>query len=344
MTMISFPSIEQFRNVIYNVRQKTFYDDKDSDGNIIVNEIKELPILTFEGTVKLHGSNAAIQYNVDNEHLTYQSRNSILSLQSDLNCFMLYMETIREKVLTNIFRSIVCRFPISKIVVYGEWAGQGIQKGVAIAELAKMFVIFGIRVVDNEENMRWLDFSDFEFDLDEYRVFSIYNFPTYEVKIDFNYPQLIQNTLIDLTDMVERECPVGKYFGVSGIGEGIVFKCVTPGYNSSKYWFKSKGDAHSNSKVKTLNPIDVESVENVRKFVEYAVTENRLDWALNNMLVEQLVPFEMKSLGTFIKTVSNDVFKEERDVIVKNQIDAKKIGSAIANVARPWYIKKIDEG
>jgi hypothetical protein len=33
-----------------------------------------------------------------------------------------------------------------------------------------------------------------------------------------------------------------------------------------------------------------------------------------------------------------------RLAIVANQIDPKKLGSAVANAARPWFIKKYNEG
>jgi hypothetical protein len=90
--------------------------------------------------------------------------------------------------------------------------------------------------------------------------------------------------------------------------------------------------------------VDVEAVENIRAFVAATVTEARLEQGLDNLVREQLLPFEMKSMGDFIRWVYNDVLKEEMDTIVASQIDTKKLGSAIANEARPWYIKKFNEG
>jgi hypothetical protein len=218
-----------------------------------------------------------------------------------------------------------------------------------------MFVIFGIKAVDNEGNGTWLDISDDKDALiccgcDEdnpnvvRNIYSIYDFPTYEIDIDFKFPEIAQNKMIEITEAVESECPVGKHFGVSGIGEGVVWTCVSDGWNDSGTWFKVKGEKHSASKVKTLAAVDVEAVENMRAFIESVVTEARLEQGLDNLVREQLLPFEMKSLGDFIRWVYNDVLKEEMDTIVANQIDTKKLGSAVANVARPWYIKKFNEG
>jgi hypothetical protein len=149
--------------------------------------------------------------------------------------------------------------------------------------------------------------------------------------------------MIEITEAVEKECPVGKHFGVSAIGEGVVWTCVSPGWNDSGTWFKVKGEKHANSKVRTLAAVDVEAVENMRSFVDSVVTEARLEQALDNLVREQLLPFEMKSMGDFIRWVYNDVMKEEIDTIVANQIDTKKLGSAVANVARPWFIQKFNE-
>jgi hypothetical protein len=119
---------------------------------------------------------------------------------------------------------------------------------------------------------------------------------------------------------------------------------VSEGWNDSGTWFKCKGEKHSVSKVKTLAAVDVEAVENMREFVKSVVTEARLEQGLDNLVREQLLPFEMKSMGDFIRWVYNDVLKEEMDTIIANQIDPKKLGSAIANEARPWFIKKFNEG
>jgi len=83
------------------------------------------------------------------------------------------------------------------IAVYGEWCGNNIQKGVALVELPKMFVIFDIKVDDN-----WIDINSLNIKWNLFNKDNIYNieqFPTYNINIDFNNPQLIQNKLIELT-------------------------------------------------------------------------------------------------------------------------------------------------
>ena len=79
-----------------------------------------------------------------------------------------------------------------------------------------------------------------EVELNESNIYFINRFPTFEVEIDFNRPELIQNTLVDLTIQVENECPVAKVFGFDNtVGEGIVWYNHEHGLR-----FKVKGELH----------------------------------------------------------------------------------------------------
>lgn len=343
--MIKFPSIEQYRNAIVNVKRRATYAGRDENGNAIFDGTKAIPTLKYRGTVKLHGTNAGIVYDIAEDSFHYQSRERVLTLTSDNAGFALYMSS-KEGVLRDIFNQAVEGVDvsnISKIAIYGEWCGSNIQKGVAITQLDKMFVIFGVKTIDADGEGTWLDLAArAHIEAPEHRIFNVLRFGSWEISIDFTKPQLAQNEMIKITEAVEAECPAGKHFGVSGIGEGVVWNCVTDGWRSSDFAFKVKGEKHSVSKVKTLAAVDVEAVKAVHDFVEMTVTEGRLEWALNNLINEQLKPFEMASMGDFIRTVFNDVIKEETDTIVASQLDPKKLGGPIANKARPWFIQKLN--
>ena len=345
--MIKFPSIEQFRNVIRHVKTHAQYAGRDENGDAIIDQSRPIPTLKFRGTVKLHGTNAGIVYDVDTDTFTYQSRERVLELTSDNAGFMLNMmrhENVWRDVAWQAMREIfVPEQKITKVAIFGEWCGSGIQKGVALTELPKMFVVFAVKVVFEDESTKWLPIGEIDLHLPEDKLFNIDTFPTYEIDVDFNHPELAQNKMIEITEEVEKECPVGKYFGVSGIGEGVVWTCVSDGWNDSGTWFKVKGEKHSVSKVRTLAAVDVEAVANLKAFVDSVVTEARLEQGLDNLVREQLKPFEMTSMGDFLRWVYNDVLKEETDTIVANGIDPKKLGGAIANVARPWFVKKFNE-
>ena len=311
--MIKYPSIEQFRNVIRKVRTTHDYRGKDESGDPIYSNDSPYPTLRFRGTVKIHGTNAAVV--VYKDRITYQSRERELSVQYDNAGFCTYMQGVD---LSSLFEGIEYE---EYIAIYGEWCGGNIQKGVGVTSLEKMFVIFDV-VVDGV----YLD--HFEKEIPEKRVFSIDNFPTFEVDIDFNNPEDSQNTLIDLTLKVEEECPVAKKFGVSGIGEGIVFSCVS----DKSLKFKSKGEKHSSSKVKVLNAVDTEKVKSWHEFVEYSCTENRLRQGLEN------VPsLDVKYTGDFIRWIANDILKEESDTLVENGIEWKNVAGLVAKKASSYF-------
>ena len=321
--MKKFPSIEQLRSVVRTVKTQHDYQGKDDNGEAIYQHLSNYPTLKFQGTVKLHGTNASVVCYKDGR-LEYQSRERVLSLEQDNANFMMAM---MPKNLDFLFSGI--EFD-DYCAIYGEWCGGNIQKGVALNGLPKMFVIFGIKVDDE-----WVDLPSWKHD-NENGIYNILQFPTYDVEIDFNNPELIQNKLIEDTLTVEDECPVGKYFGVSGIGEGIVYTCVT----NPELKFKSKGEKHSVSKVKTLNSVDVEALAGIQEFVDNIVTENRLNQGLQ-YLAEMGIEFNPKTTGEFLRWVVTDVLKEETDTIVANQFDMKKVKNAVVNRARIWYLNKV---
>ena len=360
--MIKFPSIEQFRTAIKNVQSRAQWSGRDENGDHVFDRGKLIPTLTLRGTVKLHGTNAGIVYDVDSDTIqSYQSRERELTLTADNAGFMLYMQQEPvQKELQRIFQKIMhivgCpqTSPYTpdwidnqapepdKIVLFGEWCGGNIQKGVAISGLPKMFVYFGIKVIYKDERTVWVDLADIDIEAREYNIYNVLTFGEWTIDVDFNNPQLKQNELSDLTIAVEEECPAGKFFGNSGVGEGIVWQPINDGWRGSDFWFKVKGEKHSVSKVKTLAPVDTEAFQKQADFVAATVTEARLEQGLQVLQNELLLPFEMKSLGDFIRWVYNDIVKEEMDTIVANQFDVKKLGGPISNAARPWFIQKLN--
>jgi len=214
--LFKFPSIEQFRSTIHHVKNHTRYAGKDADGNAVYDHSRPLPTLKFYGTVKLHGTNAGIVYDVATDTISYQSRERELSLTSDNAGFMLAMmkheEVIRDVVDQAMIEIFLPDQIITKVAVFGEWCGGNIQKGVALTGLDKMFVVFAVKVVFADETTRWLPVGEFDIHYPEYHIYNIDTFPTYEIDIDFNFPEIAQNKMIEITEAVEAECPVGKAF------------------------------------------------------------------------------------------------------------------------------------
>lgn len=326
MKHISFPDISQFRQTIRNVASHAQFVGKDANGDAIYDNTKPLPTLEFEGTVKLHGTNAAIFLDRNTDEIWYQSRENIIEVGKDNAGFATYFSGIKN--LRDIFKDINGQV----VGIFGEWCGQGIQKGIAISQLSKMFVVFAAQsdgvFLDRDQlaKIKWPDV----------KVYNIYDYPTYRIIIDFAHPEYAQNTLADITLQVEQECPVGKAFGVSGVGEGVVWKGITPGYTSPGFWFKVKGEKHSVSKVKTLAAVDIEAVKTRDEFVTKVVTEARCLQSLQK-LKEAHKPLDRTSMGDFIRWIFNDVVKEESDTARASNLELDKLGGPISNAAKKWF-------
>lgn len=324
--MNKFPSIEQFRNVAKSVELTACYRGDDAEGRPIY-EKTILPTLDFVGTVKLHGTNSAVSITENGFH--FQSRERIITPEDDNYGFAAFgVKNI------DYFQELFKVFGCKNLTVFGEWCGKGIQEGVAISELDRMFVIFKI-LADDE----WVDFS-FIGNVPERRIFNIYSFGHWTIKIDFNSPAIKSNELLEITNAVEKECPAGKYFGVSGIGEGVVWSCVSEGYKDSKFTFKVKGEKHSVTKVKTLSLVDIAKLESIKECVDAIMPENRLERGLS-YLSDMGKDLDIKNISEFIKWTTSDAIKEEADIIANSGFTPKDVGKELSVKARNWFLNRL---
>ena len=342
--MIKFPSIEQFRTVVSNVNRHFNFVGLDENGEAIYDPTLPKPTITFKGTVKIHGTNAAVSYNA--KELWAQSRENIITPEKDNAGFAFFVESNKE-AFYELFAQVMDKtipWPDpykNTITIYGEWAGGNIQKGVGVCNLPKSFFIFGVKITphtETEEELKanpayWVDYTYLR--APEHNIYNIDDYPTYSIDIDFNMPQLVQNQLSELTVKVEEECPVAKAFGYSGIGEGIVW---TAEFKGNVHRFKVKGEKHSSSKVKTLAAVDVEKLNSIKEFVDYAVSESRFNQALENIFPNN-EPIDVKKMGDVIRWVVNDVIKEEMDTMVENQLEPKEINKYISSKVREMFFK-----
>ena len=340
--MIKFPSIEQFRNIVTTIDSRYNFTGLDENGNAVYDPSLPKPVITFKGTVKLHGTNAGVSYN-NEAGVWAQSRENIITSQKDNAGFAFFVES-NDTVFRELFDIIATHNNIdcdtNTNSSYGEWAGKGIQKGVGISSLPdKTYFVFGVKITphtDTEEEQKanpayWVTSSYVE--NGNHRIYNIEDFQTYLIDIDFNMPQLVQNQLSELTLAVEEQCPVAKEFGFEGIGEGIVW---TAEYKDVVHRFKVKGEKHSSSKVKTIASVDVEKIDSITEFIEYSVTESRLNQALENVFPNNQ-PIDIKKLGDVIRWVVNDIIKEETDTLASNGLEPKDVNKYISNSVRTKF-------
>lgn len=80
---INFGSIEQFRNIVRNIKTTSQYICFDEiEKKHILDTTSKFPIITVVGTEKIHGTNASVCYNsVDG--FWVQSRENIITTEKD---------------------------------------------------------------------------------------------------------------------------------------------------------------------------------------------------------------------------------------------------------------------
>ena len=328
MKHIPMGSIGLFTHVIRTVKTEHDFKGYDKDGSPIYLHDTPYPTIRFTGTEKLHGTNASIVFHKDGTK-TYQSKERVLSIESDNARFMILMSSKNTDFL---IEGIDFKENVS---VFGEWCGGSIQKTVALNQLPNLFVVFGIKV-DGE----WIDKSIEN--RPELGIYDIRNFKKWEVDIDFNDPQQVQNQLVDWTLEVEDKSPFAIAIGVDEskgtIGEGIVFS--TP---DKKYIFKVKGELHANgSKVHKLAPVDIEIVNSANEFVNLVLTSSRLEQGVS-FLKENNHELSKKSTPIYLDWIKRDIIKEETDTLTKNGLDINTVISKITAKAREYYFNTLNE-
>jgi len=344
MKHISFPSTDQFRNVVANINRQVSYIGLDANGDAIYDPSIQKPTLTFTGTVKLHGTNAGVCFN-NKDGFWVQSRENIITIEKDNAGFAMF-STRNQEVLTKMMVDTAKENDVDldkfTMSLYGEWAGPGIQKTVGISMLPqKSLFIFGIKYSDELDphfGAHWLDNSKLK---SEYNfIYNINDFKTFSVDIDFNMPQMIQNKLIELTIAVEEECPVAKHFGNDNtLGEGIVFICE---YKDVVYRFKSKGEKYAaGSKPKVLRVVDNERLKLIVDTAEKVTPV----WRLEQML-EKTFDFmnggelDRAKLGDYIRFVINDIVKEDIDILIEANLELKDVSKHVSDISRKYFFSK----
>ena len=329
-----FTSIEQFKNIVKHVRD---YAKKDS---------KPLPTLKFNGTVKIHGTNASVLFSP--EQWWAQSRERVLSIESDNAGFCMFAERNLEtfRAIEHNVRRLLDDIS-GTVAIYGEWAGKGIQKAVGVNQIDKFFCVFNICVYQGEQKIHLTKDQMVAVIVRTPDIHLIHDFSSYEVEIDFNNPSAVQNFLYEKTMEVEKECPVAKQLGAtpengSMVGEGIVWL-----NEETHLIMKTKGSehvagAHKVSTVKDVSPAEIERMNSIQEFVENMVSDARLHQGIEKMK-ELNHPLENKSTGNFIKWVVADTVKEEKDVIVASGFDAKEIMPKISDKAKNFWFKYLEE-
>lgn len=347
---IKYPSINQWRNLVKDISDRACYVGADEEGNAIFDYLKPKPNLTFEITEKVHGTNAGVSYS-NPDGIWYQSRENVITVEKDNAGFAFFCEQ-RKEVIIKIINDLADDYEIDLntniITLYGEFAGGNIQKNSALTNCEKSFILFRYFKVSPIEPNEYISAKWYETTVaggqriftvaaTQYNIYNIRDYFYKTIEINFNQPERYINELIEIMQKIEEASPIGQSFGQEkNIGEGIVISYLSE--DRSLMQAKIKGEAHSNTKVKTLKAVDTEKLDAIDKCIE-AITHN---WRFVQGLTEVFGPdyektLDRKRISEYLKWISSDTIKEESLIIADYGFEPKDVLGKVSQKAKEYF-------
>jgi hypothetical protein len=281
--------------------------------------------------IKLHGTNAGVRI-VDGV-FTAQKRTSDITPLSDNAGFAFWASNIQWKTKQD-------------VIMYGEWAGPGVQKSDAISLIdRKRFFVFGILMLDvDEDKNNYIICPDIisKYLPDDPNIMSIpwHGEPMLLDSDNVGTARAIQTIVEEQVHAIGDEDPyVKEQFGISGVGEGLV---IAP-YNESgiinqayynTYVFKVKSEAHMVKKTKSAAHIQTEVPDSVKNFARDFVTDVRCQQMIDEYCEGSMSP---KSIGTFLKNINADILKESTNELAGMDVEWKQVAKEINKRALSWF-------
>lgn len=282
--------------------------------------------IQMRSKIKLHGTNAGIR--IYDGTVQPQKRTEDVNILADNAGFAFWAGKVDWKTNKN-------------VIIYGEWAGPGVQKSDAVSQIdRKRFFVFGALLSGEEYVIEPDHLAELVPDHPDIHIIPWYN-ESWE--LDSNNVE----TARALGAYLEAEVPkigdedpyIKELFGVSGAGEGLVTGPYDPS-GKLPYWmfntfvFKVKSEAHLAQKTNKLASFKVEVPGSVKDFAKMFVTPARCEQMIAENCGGSLSP---KVIGDFLKAINADILKESVNELKEMNVEWKMIAREINNEALAWF-------
>ena len=313
------------------------------------------PVMTFTGTVKIHGCNLGICQKPDGR-LIIQTRETIVNESN--NFFGAYDFVQKNKeAFEKIFDAVRKSYypaDYKDIYIFTEYFGQGIQRKVGVKHLERRAAILDIVIKDDEENKTKLGYKKLSnyHDLSNESVMFITQYPGFKQVVDFGAPEeelrSVLQILQDYTYEVEKNCPVARFhlpddFSEPLIGEGIVWQAIEGPENHLGLAFKVKGVKHVKVK-EPKTPEELALMDASTAFATTALESGRLEQGIFKLQEKLLVPKDIKNTSVYVRWVVGDVADELGDKIKELGLDARAVAVAVGKQAAAYFKNHIKQG
>jgi len=321
-----FPSIEGFNSAVYHARRN--------------KDIGETNLVEFGYKIKLHGTNAGVRISSDGIHPQSRTRDLALG-KSDNYEFAAF---VRE---TSDFWQSIKRHHHEELVIYGEWAGPGVQKSDAVSEIPeRTLFVFAIRIL-SEKNDVYVTEADEIIEILGCDIPNRVQTLGFEASfvIDFGDDESVNEFARQASQMAEDigvcDPLIKEWYGIEGQGEGMVFmpREITHADKFSKLTFKAKCESHRVKKAKSAVSTKAEIPADVAEFIDAFVTPARLNQGMTEGCGGQ---FNKKLTGDFLKWMGNDIRKESIVELEKMGCTWKTVAARVSKKCAYWYVQKCD--
>ena len=316
MEHISFGSIESFHNKVKQAGKSY------------------TPEMIYHVKPKLHGTNAGIVITKDSVYA--QSRRNVITPELDNVGFAEFVHSLNIDLKSNIIADSTC-------VIYGEWAGAGIQRHDAVCLIPnKTFFVICIRYIYGDGSETVIHEPEI---IEE--IISNMNVKGGNIKVIPNMAKLSIN-LQDVGSLEAAETTINAYvdqfetvdpyiqdmYGITAPGEGVVVSPSVNDWESYHKWsFKAKTSNHRVNKAKKAASAVVQISPDVADFVDRFATESRFHQAMTELGITS----DMKNMGAFLKWVNVDIIKESKDELEESEIEWKQCVKHVNAKARNWF-------
>ena len=308
--------------------QKFTSIDKFADSWLMMQK-QQIGELKFRSKIKLHGTNAGIR--VEKGQVFYQKRTDDITPLADNAGFASFAHTVNWN--TN-----------SDYIIYGEWAGPGVQKSDAVSMIPeKMFFVFGVMqndlmITEPELIKHFLPTHN------RIAVLPWFDEPTVVNSNIVETAKELSTRLDQDAQTIGAEDPfVKQMFNVSGAGEGLVVSPYdesgsVPLWLFNTFTFKVKSEAHLVQKTKSPNAsIYIEIPGSVKDFADQFVTDNRCEQMVRDHLGGS---YALQGMGIFLKELNADILKESKNEFAELGVDWKMVAKEINARAVKWLKNK----
>lgn len=266
-----------------------------------------------------------------------------------------YTDKERAAALQKMFGWMRKEFQVGddqRIVLYGEFAGQGIhKKPVRLAvNFLKNKSFFSFACITKPEG-RWLnvDRMGSMIELPDFDIYNMFSCTQFYITIELSTEGLVKAKaeLKALAQQVQDNCPVGAKLEKLGkleknagtIGEGIVFACNTEeGSSFLANVLKAKGplflDTKESKQQKEKQGVKKLEMEH---FAERTVTEVRMDKGLH-YLREMKGEAKRSDIPAFVDWLVRDILKEEKEECLELGItDSREWKMCVSKIAVEYF-------